>query len=35
VIFHEPIDPAAFPDQDALMNAVRERIRSGLPGKYQ
>jgi 1-acyl-sn-glycerol-3-phosphate acyltransferase len=35
VIFHEPIDPAAYTDQDALRNAVRERIRSGLPEKYQ
>jgi 1-acyl-sn-glycerol-3-phosphate acyltransferase len=35
VIFHEPIDPAAYKDQDALIDAVRERIRSGLPQKYQ
>jgi 1-acyl-sn-glycerol-3-phosphate acyltransferase len=35
VIFHEPIDPAAYPDQEALMVAVRESIRSGLPEKYQ
>ncbi len=35
VIFHEPIDPAAYADQDALIDAVRERIRSGLPEKYQ
>ena len=34
VIFHEPIGPAGFSDQDALMNAVRERIRSSLPEKY-
>jgi 1-acyl-sn-glycerol-3-phosphate acyltransferase len=35
VIFHDPIDPAAFPAQEDLMNAVRERIRSGLPEKYR
>ena len=35
VIFHEPIDPAAYSDQDALIEAVRERIRSGLAEKYQ
>jgi 1-acyl-sn-glycerol-3-phosphate acyltransferase len=35
VIFHEPIEPAAYPSQDDLIGAVRERIRSGLPEKYQ
>jgi 1-acyl-sn-glycerol-3-phosphate acyltransferase len=35
VIFHEPIDPAAFSAQEDLIEAVRERIRSGLPEKYQ
>jgi len=35
VIFHEPIDPATFSAQEELMVAVRERIRSGLPEKYQ
>ena len=35
VIFHEPIDPAAYASQEELMNAVRERIRRGLPEKYQ
>ena len=35
VIFHQPIDPADFPSQDALIEAVRERIRSRLPEKYQ
>jgi 1-acyl-sn-glycerol-3-phosphate acyltransferase len=35
VIFHEPIDPAAFSAQENLMDAVCERIRSGLPEKYQ
>jgi len=35
VIFHEPIDPAAYPSQEDLINAVRERMRSGLPEKYQ
>lgn len=35
VIFHEPIDPFAYTDQDALVDAVRERIRSGLPKNYR
>jgi len=35
VIFHEPIDPAAYPSQEDLIKAVRERMRSGLPEKYQ
>jgi len=35
VIFQAPIDPAAFPSPEELMVAVRERIRSGLPEKYQ
>ena len=35
VIFHEPIDPAAYASQEALIDAVGERIRSGLPEKYQ
>jgi len=35
VIFHEPIDPAAYSDQEGLMNAVRESIQSGLPDQYQ
>ena len=35
VTFHEPIDPAAYSGQDVLMDAVRERIRSGLPEKYR
>jgi 1-acyl-sn-glycerol-3-phosphate acyltransferase len=35
VIFHEPIDPKAYASQDELLDAVRERIRSGLPEKYQ
>jgi 1-acyl-sn-glycerol-3-phosphate acyltransferase len=35
VIFHEPIDPAAFSAQEELIEAVRERIRSRLPEKYQ
>jgi 1-acyl-sn-glycerol-3-phosphate acyltransferase len=29
--FHEPIDPRAFPDQEALIRSVRERIASALP----
>lgn len=35
LIFHDPIDPAAYPDRDALMNAVRERIASALPPDRQ
>jgi 1-acyl-sn-glycerol-3-phosphate acyltransferase len=35
VIFHDPIDPAASSAQEDLIEAVRERIRSGLPEKYQ
>jgi 1-acyl-sn-glycerol-3-phosphate acyltransferase len=35
VIFHEPIDPGAYPSQEDLIEAVRERIRSGLPQRYQ
>jgi 1-acyl-sn-glycerol-3-phosphate acyltransferase len=35
VIFHDPIDPAAFASQEDLINAVRERMRTGLPAKYQ
>ena len=35
VIFHEPIDPKAYASPDELLDAVRERIRSGLPEKYQ
>ena len=35
VVFHGPIDPAAFSNQENLMEAVRERIRSGLPEKYR
>jgi 1-acyl-sn-glycerol-3-phosphate acyltransferase len=31
VIFHEPIRPADYPERDALMAAVRERIASALP----
>ena len=35
VIFHEPIETSTYTDQETLMNTVRERIRSGLPAKYQ
>jgi 1-acyl-sn-glycerol-3-phosphate acyltransferase len=35
VIFHDPIDPGAYSDLDALIEAVRERMRSGLPERYQ
>lgn len=31
VIFHDPIDPQAFLDREALTTAVWERVRSGLP----
>jgi 1-acyl-sn-glycerol-3-phosphate acyltransferase len=31
VIFHPPIDPAAFATRDELMHAVRAAIASGLP----
>ena len=33
VIFHEPVRPADYPERDALMAAVRERIASALPEK--
>ena len=35
VVFHEPIDPAAYASLEDLIEAVRERIRSGLPQQYQ
>ena len=35
VIFHEPINPAAYPSQEDLINAVRDRMAGGLPEKYQ
>jgi 1-acyl-sn-glycerol-3-phosphate acyltransferase len=35
VVFHEPIDPAAYASLEDLIEAVRERIRSGLPEKYR
>ncbi len=31
VVFHDPIDPAAFASRDELMQAVRTSIASGLP----
>jgi len=31
VIFHDPIDPAAFATRDELMHAVRTAVASGLP----
>jgi 1-acyl-sn-glycerol-3-phosphate acyltransferase len=31
VIFHDPIDPAAFATREELMQAVRAAISSGLP----
>lgn len=31
IVFHEPIDPAAYATREALMAAVREAIASGLP----
>jgi len=35
VIFHEPVDPGAYVSLEALIDAVRERIRGALPEKYQ
>jgi 1-acyl-sn-glycerol-3-phosphate acyltransferase len=35
VIFHAPIQAAAYEDRDALMGAVREKIASGLPPELQ
>ena len=35
VVFHEPINPAAYASLEDLIEAVRERIRSGLPQRYQ
>ncbi len=31
VIFHPPLDPAAFPDREALLAAVRDSIEQALP----
>jgi 1-acyl-sn-glycerol-3-phosphate acyltransferase len=31
VIFHDPIDPAAFATREELMRAVRGAVASGLP----
>jgi 1-acyl-sn-glycerol-3-phosphate acyltransferase len=31
VIFHDPLDPAAFPSREALMEAVRQKIAAPLP----
>jgi 1-acyl-sn-glycerol-3-phosphate acyltransferase len=31
VVFHPPIDPAAFPNREDLTQAVRAAIASGLP----
>ncbi len=35
LIFHPPIDPKEFASQDALITAVEEAVRSGLPEKYR
>lgn len=35
VVFHTPIDPAAYPQQEDLITAVRDSIRRGLPAQYQ
>jgi 1-acyl-sn-glycerol-3-phosphate acyltransferase len=35
LIFHPPMDPKKFPSQDALITAVEEVVRSGLPEKYK
>jgi 1-acyl-sn-glycerol-3-phosphate acyltransferase len=31
VVFHPPIDPAAYSDREALTQAVRQAIACGLP----
>ena len=31
LVFHQPVDPANFPDRDRLMAAVREQIAGALP----
>jgi 1-acyl-sn-glycerol-3-phosphate acyltransferase len=31
VVFHPPIDPAAFATREELMHAVRAAVASGLP----
>jgi 1-acyl-sn-glycerol-3-phosphate acyltransferase len=35
IIFHEPLWPRDFPDRDALIAAVRQRIASALPPEKQ
>jgi len=35
VIFHEPLNPAAYPSQEDLIKAVRDRMQGGLQEKYQ
>ncbi|MGA9207196.1 MAG: lysophospholipid acyltransferase family protein [Terriglobales bacterium] len=35
LIFHEPLNPAAYPSQEDLIKAVRDRMRGGLPEQYQ
>jgi len=35
VIFHEPLNPAAYPSQEDLIKAVRDRMAGGLPEEYQ
>jgi 1-acyl-sn-glycerol-3-phosphate acyltransferase len=35
VIFHHPIDPQAFPDREALLEAVWETVQSGLPPEHR
>lgn len=31
LVFHDPVDPAVYPDRDLLMGAVRDAIASALP----
>jgi len=31
LVFHPPMNPAEFPDREALMKAVRDKIASALP----
>lgn len=35
LVFHPPVDPAAYPDREALMAAVRSAIASALPPDMQ
>lgn len=35
IVFHEPISPDDYPDRDALMSVVRERIAGSLPEEFR